>query len=76
MSKLKSATIPDHHKVQANITLNEAIDEEPDTVMDVVEPYLLQLGFIERTPQGRQAMQRAYDHLGIAYPKNEQPRLL
>jgi hypothetical protein len=33
MSKLKTATIPDHHKVQAKITLNEAIDEEPDTVI-------------------------------------------
>jgi hypothetical protein len=33
MSKLKSATIPDHHKVQAKIILNEAIDEEPDTVI-------------------------------------------
>ncbi len=33
MSKLKTATIPDHHKVQANIILNEAIDEQPDTVI-------------------------------------------
>ena len=33
MSKLKSATIPDHHKVQAKLTLNEAIDEQPDTVI-------------------------------------------
>ena len=33
MSKLKTATIPDHHKVQANVILNEAIDEAPDTVI-------------------------------------------
>ena len=33
MSKLKTATIPDHHKVQAKATLNEAIDESPDTVI-------------------------------------------
>ena len=33
MSKLKSATIPDHHKVQAKLTLDEAIDEQPDTVI-------------------------------------------
>jgi hypothetical protein len=33
MSKLKTATIPDHHKVQANTILNEAIDEQPDTVI-------------------------------------------
>jgi Holliday junction DNA helicase RuvB len=57
-------------------TIAASISEEPDTIMDVVEPYLLQLGFLERTPQGRQATRRAYDHLGLAYPKDEQPRLL
>jgi Holliday junction DNA helicase RuvB len=57
-------------------TIAASISEEADTVMDVVEPYLLQLGFLERTPQGRMATQRAYEHLGIPYPKNEQPRLL
>jgi len=57
-------------------TIAASISEEPDTVMDVVEPYLLQLGFLGRTPQGRQATQRAYEHLGIAYPKDDQPRLL
>jgi Holliday junction DNA helicase RuvB len=57
-------------------TIAASISEEPDTVMDVVEPYLLQLGFLERTPQGRLATQRAYEHLGIDFPKNEQPRLL
>jgi Holliday junction DNA helicase RuvB len=35
--------------------------------MDVVEPYLLQLGFLDRTPRGRVATRRAYDHLGIDY---------
>jgi Holliday junction DNA helicase RuvB len=57
-------------------TIAASISEEPDTIMDVVEPYLLQLGFLERTSQGRLATQRAYDHLGITYPKDEQPRLL
>ncbi len=58
-------------------TIAASISEEPDTVMDVVEPYLLQLGFLERTPQGRQATQRAYEHLGAPYPgSSEQPRLL
>jgi holliday junction DNA helicase RuvB len=37
--------------------------------MDVVEPYLLQLGFLDRTPRGRIAMRAAYNHLGIAYPE-------
>ncbi len=58
-------------------TIAAAISEEPDTIMDVVEPYLLQLGFIDRTPQGRVATRMAYAHLGFAYPENgEQPRLL
>jgi Holliday junction DNA helicase RuvB len=44
--------------------------------MDVVEPYLLQLGFLERTSQGRIATQLAYEHLHYEYPKNhEQARL-
>lgn len=57
-------------------TIAASISEEPDTIMDVVEPYLLQLGFLERTSQGRQATQHAYDHLGLPVPSNEQPRLL
>jgi len=57
-------------------TIAASISEEPDTIMDVVEPYLLQLGFLERTPQGRVASQRAYEHLDLPYSKNDQPRLL
>lgn len=58
-------------------TIAASISEEPDTIMDVVEPYLLQLGFIDRTPQGRTATARAYDHLQIPRPENgAQPRLL
>lgn len=59
-------------------TIAASISEEPDTVMDVVEPYLLQLGFLERTPQGRMATERAYEHLGIALPRSteqDQPKL-
>ncbi len=56
-------------------TIAASISEEPDTVMDVVEPYLLQLGFLERTPQGRQATRRAYEHLSIPYPQDGQPQL-
>jgi holliday junction DNA helicase RuvB len=48
-------------------TIAASIGEEPDTVMDVVEPYLLQLGFLDRTPQGRVATRRAYDHLGLPF---------
>jgi Holliday junction DNA helicase RuvB len=56
-------------------TIAASISEEADTIMDVVEPYLLQLGFLERTPQGRMATRGAYEHLGIAYPKQDQPQL-
>jgi Holliday junction DNA helicase RuvB len=44
--------------------------------MDVVEPYLLQLGFLDRTPQGRVATKNAYEHLGMVYSEEGQPRLL
>jgi Holliday junction DNA helicase RuvB len=46
-------------------TLAAAVGEETDTVEDVVEPYLLQLGFLHRTPRGRVATERAYRHLGL-----------
>lgn len=46
-------------------TIGASISEEPDTIMDVVEPYLLQLGFIARTARGRVATKHAYEHLGI-----------
>ena len=45
--------------------LKQTIAEDPDTVMDVYEPYLLQMGFIQRTPRGRIATARAYEHLGL-----------
>lgn len=51
-------------------TLASAVGEEPDTLEDVYEPYLLQLGLLTRTPKGRQATARAYAHLGIAAPGN------
>jgi Holliday junction DNA helicase RuvB len=46
-------------------TLSAAVGEETDTVEDVVEPFLLQLGFLKRTPRGRVATERAYRHLGV-----------
>jgi Holliday junction DNA helicase RuvB len=50
-------------------TIAASISEEADTIEDVVEPYLLQLGFLDRTPRGRLATRRAYDHLGVAWPE-------
>ncbi len=57
-------------------TIAAAISEEPETIMDVVEPYLLQLGFLDRTPQGRVATKAAYEHLGFEWREDGQPRLL
>ncbi|MBA2598457.1 MAG: Holliday junction branch migration DNA helicase RuvB [Chloroflexia bacterium] len=49
-------------------TLAAAISEETDTIMDVYEPYLIQLGFLQRTPRGRIATDGAYAHLGYEAP--------
>jgi Holliday junction DNA helicase RuvB len=56
-------------------TIAAALSEEADTIMDVVEPYLLQLGFLDRTPRGRVATRRAYEHLDVVYEEPEQPSL-
>ncbi len=55
-------------------TLASTIGEEAITLEDVYEPYLLQLGFLNRTPRGRCATRGAYEHLGLAFPeKDEKP---
>lgn len=64
-------------------TLAAATSEETDTIMDVYEPYLIQLGFLQRTPRGRIATRLAYEHLHLEPPPNlgllaasaEQPNL-
>jgi len=50
-------------------TLAAASSEESSTIEEIHEPYLLRLGFIERTPRGRVATRRAYEHLGVKLPK-------
>ena len=55
-------------------TIAAAINEDADTIMDVYEPYLLQLGFLERTPRGRVAARLAYKHLGLSYKRDIQSR--
>ncbi len=57
-------------------TIAASISEEADTIMDVYEPYLIQLGFIDRTTRGRVATKRAYEHLGVAFPETGQERLM
>lgn len=57
-------------------TIAASISEESSTIMDVVEPYLLQLGFLDRTPRGRMATVHAYEHLGLKLPERpDQPPL-
>jgi Holliday junction DNA helicase RuvB len=51
--------------------LAAAISEEPDAIEEMYEPYLLQNGFLDRTPRGRTATRRAYEHLGLAAPPSD-----
>ncbi len=55
-------------------TLSAAIGEPPDTIEDVLEPYLLQQGFVQRTPRGRIATRQAYLHFGITVPAQKMVR--
>jgi Holliday junction DNA helicase RuvB len=57
-------------------TIAASISEEADTITDVYEPYLMQLGFLERTPRGRVATRRAYEHLGLPFENSAQQKLL
>lgn len=54
-------------------TLAAALAEEVDAIEDVYEPFLLQLGFLQRTPRGRIATRRAYEHLGLPFPERTLP---
>ncbi|MBB1381273.1 Holliday junction branch migration DNA helicase RuvB, partial [Shewanella sp. SR41-2] len=49
--------------------LAAAIGEDRETIEDVLEPFLIQQGFIQRTPRGRIASQRAYDHFSLVRPE-------
>ena len=55
-------------------TIAASISEDADTIMDVYEPYLLQLGFLERTPRGRIATRLAYKHLGLPCKRDYHPQ--
>lgn len=57
-------------------TLAATIGEESVTLEDVVEPYLLQMGFLQRTPRGRMVTARAYQHLGYPLPQNRAENVL
>ncbi|MFC1925135.1 Holliday junction branch migration DNA helicase RuvB [Chloroflexota bacterium] len=55
-------------------TIAASISEDPDTIMDVYEPYLLQLGFLERTPRGRLATRLAHEHLDLPFKRGQSPQ--
>jgi Holliday junction DNA helicase RuvB len=56
-------------------SLAATLNEEPDTIIDIVEPYLLKIGFLKRTARGREATPAAYEHLGVPYPKEVQKEI-
>ena len=56
-------------------SLAATLNEETDTIADVVEPFLLKIGFLKRTPRGREVTKRAYEHLKVLYKKNSQSEL-
>lgn len=51
------------------------LNEEPDTIVDIVEPFLLKIGFLKRTPRGRELTKSAYEHMGFACGKDNQKEL-
>lgn len=57
-------------------TLSAATGEEDATIEEVIEPYLIQLGLLERTPRGRVATKKAYEHLGFEYKESKQQSLV
>lgn len=57
-------------------TIAAMTSEEQQTIEDVYEPYLIQIGFLERTPRGRVVTPRAFEHLGLTPPENHQDKLL
>lgn len=57
-------------------TMASALSEEEETLEDIYEPYLIQLGFLERTARGRMVTDRAFNHLGLEIPKKRQTQLL
>jgi len=57
-------------------TIAAAIDEEKESIEAIYEPYLMRLGFLERTPRGRQLTAKAYEHLGFKPPASQRQKKL
>jgi Holliday junction DNA helicase RuvB len=56
-------------------TISASIHEEKDSIEEIIEPYLIQIGFLDRTPRGRMATRLAYDHFGLRFPGTYKPSL-
>jgi Holliday junction DNA helicase RuvB len=56
-------------------TIAAAIDEEKDTIESIYEPFLMRIGFLERTTRGRKVTEKAYKHLGIVHRSPSQGKL-
>ena len=56
-------------------TISASIHEEKDSIEEIIEPYLIQIGFLDRTPRGRMATRLAYDHFDIRSPSSNKPGL-
>jgi len=56
-------------------TISASIHEEKDSIEEIIEPYLIQIGFLDRTPRGRMATLLAYEHFGIKTPGARVPSL-
>jgi Holliday junction DNA helicase RuvB len=52
-------------------SLSAAINEDEDAIEDIYEPYLIQIGFLDRTPRGRMATRKAFEYFGISLPGNQ-----
>jgi len=61
----------------ASSSISAAINEERDSIEEIIEPYLLQIGFLNRTPRGRMATRLAYEHFGLdlPVPRGDEPSL-
>ena len=56
-------------------TISASINEEKDSIEEIIEPYLIQIGFLNRTPRGRMVMRLAYEHFGLNFPTTNRPTL-
>ena len=70
-TKYLKAIIEKHQGGPVGIeTIASTLSEDSGTLDDLVEPYLMQLGFLKRTPRGRVATRAAYEHLGLSFPNS------